>query len=153
MYVHYGSTCITDVHVLRITHPLRLFAINLSWGVRVLRVQHFLCRVQYVYLCMITGADSCLSSSPCKATASLLSSQLIMHVFDVRFLLHVTSPPLPIHLSVRKNHHSNPLGSQRKGPFTRTVSFPISVYVTVNLTLMGRMGSKWSVTIATMVKF
>ena len=48
-------------------------------------------RLQCVYICMITGSDPLLSSSPCKATASLLSSRLIMHVFDVRFLLHVTS--------------------------------------------------------------
>ena len=75
-----GCTCITDPRVLRITRSLRLFVINLSQYVTVLRVQRFLCRVQCVYVCMITGSDS------------LLSSGLIMHVFDVRFLLHVTSP-------------------------------------------------------------
>ena len=37
-----GCTHITDLLVLRITHPLRLFVINLSRCVTVLRVQHFL---------------------------------------------------------------------------------------------------------------
>ena len=74
MYMYNGRTCFTD-HILLTSARNQPVIVRYGFTCPALPV-----RVQYVCMSMITGSDS------------LLSSRLIMHVFDVRFLLHVTSP-------------------------------------------------------------
>ena len=65
----------------------------------------------------------------------------------------------PLGLSLPPTHHLWEILDLCKGPFTCTISVPISVTVTVKFTLTGGIGSepnlsiKWPMTIGTVVNF